>query len=85
MASLLRDGAGSGRVARTLELRSELRKGTEAIVLVPKPRVLAAVPPLQPLGQERHRITEAAPPAGRYPPATYVAKAQPEPHRHASS
>jgi two-component system cell cycle sensor histidine kinase PleC len=37
------------------EIRSELRKGTEAIVTMPKSRVLAAVPPLQPLGQERHR------------------------------
>jgi two-component system cell cycle sensor histidine kinase PleC len=37
------------------ELKSELRKGTEAIVSVPKSRVLVAVPPLQPLGQERHR------------------------------
>ncbi len=44
------------------ELLSELRKGTEAIVTIPKGRVLAAVPPLQPLGQERHR--EAAQPAG---------------------
>jgi two-component system cell cycle sensor histidine kinase PleC len=37
------------------ELRSELRKGTEAIVAFPKSRVLRAMPPLQPLGQERHR------------------------------
>jgi two-component system cell cycle sensor histidine kinase PleC len=37
------------------ELRSELRKGTEAIVHLPKKRVLAAMPPLQPLGRERHR------------------------------
>jgi two-component system cell cycle sensor histidine kinase PleC len=37
------------------ELLSELRKGTDAIVTLPKQRVLAAVPPLQPLGQERHR------------------------------
>jgi two-component system, cell cycle sensor histidine kinase PleC len=39
----------------TFELQSELRKGTEARVLFPKQRVLQAVPPLQPLGQERHR------------------------------
>jgi two-component system cell cycle sensor histidine kinase PleC len=39
----------------TFELRSELRKGTEAIVAFPKGRVLRAMPPLQPLGQERHR------------------------------
>ena len=39
----------------TFELRSELRKGTEAIVLLPPGRVLRPMPPLQPLGQERHR------------------------------
>jgi two-component system cell cycle sensor histidine kinase PleC len=39
----------------TFELISELRKGTEAIVIVPQQRVLAAVSPLQPLGEERHR------------------------------
>jgi two-component system cell cycle sensor histidine kinase PleC len=39
----------------TFELRSELRKGTEAIVMLPPSRVLRAMPPLQPLGQERHR------------------------------
>jgi two-component system cell cycle sensor histidine kinase PleC len=39
----------------TFELKSELRKGTEAIVLLPPGRVLRPMPPLQPLGQERHR------------------------------
>jgi two-component system, cell cycle sensor histidine kinase PleC len=39
----------------TFELRSELRKGTEAIVVLPPSRVLRPMPPLQPLGQERHR------------------------------
>jgi len=39
----------------TFELRSELRKGTEAIVSLPKSRVMRTMPPLQPLGQERHR------------------------------
>lgn len=39
----------------TMTLTSELRKGTEASVRLPKTRVLAAVPPLQPLGKERHR------------------------------
>jgi len=38
------------------ELRSELRRGTEAIVILPQRRVLAAAPPLQPLGAERHRL-----------------------------
>ncbi len=37
------------------ELRSELRKGTEAVVFIPPQRVLQTVAPLQPLGQERHR------------------------------
>ncbi len=39
----------------TFELKSELRRGTEAIVILPARRVLAATPPLQPLGTERHR------------------------------
>jgi two-component system, cell cycle sensor histidine kinase PleC len=39
----------------SFELISELRKGTEAIVSFPKQRVLQAMAPLQPLGQERHR------------------------------
>ncbi len=43
------------------ELLSELRKGTEAIVTLPKQRVLAAMPPLQPLGQERHRESNVPP------------------------
>jgi len=42
----------------TFELHSELRKGTEVIVKVPKSRVMQAVAPLQPLGQERHRQSE---------------------------
>ncbi len=37
------------------DLRSELRKGTEAIVRFPKQRVLQQLAPLQPLGEERHR------------------------------
>jgi two-component system cell cycle sensor histidine kinase PleC len=43
------------------ELLSELRKGTEAIVTLPKQRVLTAVPPLQPLGLERHREVSVRP------------------------
>src|SRR5262249_14554391 len=39
----------------TFELRSELRKGTEVLVSLPKSRVLRTMHPLQPLGQERHR------------------------------
>ena len=45
------------------ELRSELRKGTEAIVLLPATRVLAAMPALQPLGRERHKSHPVAAPA----------------------
>jgi two-component system, cell cycle sensor histidine kinase PleC len=37
------------------ELQSELRKGTIAIVVFPKQRVMQPMAPLQPLGQERHR------------------------------
>ena len=47
------------------QLLSELRKGTEAIITLPRQRVLASMAPLQPLGQERHR--EAAGAAGRSP------------------
>jgi two-component system cell cycle sensor histidine kinase PleC len=46
----------------TFELRSELRKGTEAVVCLPGSRVLRTMPPLQPLGQERHRRPPVAPP-----------------------
>ena len=49
----------------TFELQSEMRKGTEAIVTFPKQRVLQPLPPLQPLGQERHRAS--AEPAARAP------------------
>ena len=44
------------------ELLSELRKGTEAIAYFPPSRTLQAMPPLQPLGQERHRQGETAAP-----------------------
>lgn len=43
------------------ELKSELRKGTEAIVNLPKERSLAPVQPLQPLGEERHRRRSPSP------------------------
>jgi len=45
----------------SFELRSELRKGTEAIVRLPRQRVLQAMPPLQPLGRERHRPLQGNP------------------------
>ena len=44
----------------TFELKSELRRGTEAIVILPARRVLAPAPPLQPLGTERHRPQTAS-------------------------
>ena len=37
------------------DLQSELRKGTEVTVYLPPSRVLESLPPLQPLGLERHR------------------------------
>ena len=45
------------------EVRSELRKGTEAIVRLPASRVLTSMPPLQPLGSERHRPRSVVQPA----------------------
>ncbi|HEY7669836.1 MAG TPA: ATP-binding protein [Hyphomicrobium sp.] len=45
----------------SLELTSELRKGTEAKVRLPAFRVLRAMAPLQPLGQETHRFKEEGP------------------------
>jgi two-component system, cell cycle sensor histidine kinase PleC len=39
----------------SFSLQSELRKGTVASIAFPKQRVLQPLPPLQPLGQERHR------------------------------
>lgn len=57
----------------TFELQSELRKGTSAIVNFPAARVLADMPPLQPLGQERHKKPmpwkTAKPPRDEKPPA----------------
>ncbi|MFA5898233.1 MAG: HAMP domain-containing sensor histidine kinase [Hyphomicrobium sp.] len=44
-----------------LDLQSELRKGTEAKVLLPSYRVLQAMAPLQPLGHETHRLKGMAP------------------------
>jgi two-component system cell cycle sensor histidine kinase PleC len=49
----------------TFELRSELCKGTEAIVGLPRTRMLHTVPPLQPLGEERHRHAAAETPQWR--------------------
>jgi two-component system cell cycle sensor histidine kinase PleC len=46
----------------SLELKSELRKGTDAKVLLPGFRVLRAMAPLQPLGQETHKLRGPRPP-----------------------
>ena len=45
----------------SLILTSELRKGTEAKIVLPGYRVLRAMAPLQPLGQETHRVKGNAP------------------------
>jgi two-component system cell cycle sensor histidine kinase PleC len=45
----------------SLALTSELRKGTDAKVVLPGYRVLRAMAPLQPLGQETHRVREVGP------------------------
>ncbi|MGE0629003.1 MAG: sensor histidine kinase [Hyphomicrobiaceae bacterium] len=37
------------------ELKSQLRKGTEAVATFPRQRVMQSMPPLQPRGQERHK------------------------------
>ncbi len=41
-----------------LRLESRLRKGTKATVVFPPSRVIEILPPLQPLGEERHRRAE---------------------------
>jgi two-component system, cell cycle sensor histidine kinase PleC len=56
----------------SFELKSELRKGTEVTAYFPKQRTLEAVPPLQPLGHERHRDT--AQPARNADTTSQIAK-----------
>lgn len=51
----------------TFDLKSELRKGTEVTVTLPRQRVLRAVAPLQPLGHERHRDPAPTPRPSRQP------------------
>ncbi|MGD9803898.1 MAG: sensor histidine kinase [Hyphomicrobiaceae bacterium] len=43
------------------ELISELRKGTDARITLPRNRVLRTMPPLQPLGHERHAVARRVP------------------------
>ena len=45
----------------TFDLSSELRRGTQASVVVPNRRVLTPTPPLQPLGVERHNWRPTVP------------------------
>jgi len=45
----------------SLDLQSELRKGTAAKVILPAYRVLQSMGPLQPLGRETHRLKGMAP------------------------
>jgi two-component system, cell cycle sensor histidine kinase PleC len=51
----------------TFELLSELRKGTEAIVRLPKTRVLNKMSPLQSPGKERHRQNDSSLVSARQP------------------
>lgn len=60
----------------TFDLQSELRKGTEVTVMLPPQRVLHAIAPLQPLGQERHR--DPAPRPARQPRMRPVSPFVPE-------
>jgi two-component system cell cycle sensor histidine kinase PleC len=64
----------------TFDLFSELRKGTEVVVTLPKQRVLAEMAPLQPLGRERHKAPErpAAPTRRPRLVATAVYDRQPD-------
>jgi two-component system cell cycle sensor histidine kinase PleC len=45
----------------TFELKSELRKGTEAVVCLPSTRVMRKLPPLPPFGERHGRSTAADP------------------------
>jgi two-component system, cell cycle sensor histidine kinase PleC len=51
----------------TFDLKSEMRKGTEVTITLPRQRVMHAVSPLQPLGHERHRDPQPQPRAPRQP------------------
>ena len=62
------------------ELKSELRKGTEVTAYFPRQRVLTAIAPLQPLGQERHRGLTVKP-KPRQPAAAAPVAPPPAPFR----
>lgn len=59
------------------ELHSELRKGTEGIIFLPRERILHAMAPLQPLGAERHRRTDLSAAASDPAPAAVDAARPP--------
>ncbi|MGI9404496.1 MAG: sensor histidine kinase [Hyphomicrobium sp.] len=63
----------------TFSLKSELRKGTQAIVELPPHRVLQTMPPLQPLGEETHRLKEPAARTPRPPRLRASTKTSPPP------
>jgi two-component system phosphate regulon sensor histidine kinase PhoR len=50
-----------------LDLKSQLRKGTDATISLPPFRVLRAMAPLQPLGKESHKFKGEAAPRGKRP------------------
>jgi two-component system cell cycle sensor histidine kinase PleC len=59
-----------------LELKSQLRKGTDATISLPPSRVLHAMAPLQPLGKESHKFKKPAPPRAPRPSRLRKAPAQ---------
>ena len=61
----------------TFELLSELRKGTEARVELPRQRVLHAMPPLQPLGRERHGLPRKSAGGETSPPQSDASRRKP--------
>ena len=61
----------------TLDLKSQLRKGTDATINLPPSRVLHAMAPLQPLGQESHKFKEPPPPRAARPSRLRKTPAQP--------
>ena len=65
----------------TFELKSELRRGTQAIVILPVRRVMSPAPPLQPLGSERHRSLPVTGTAAPIPPANPATASSARPAR----
>lgn len=63
----------------SFDLQSEMRKGTEAIVTLPASRVLRPMPPLQPLGGERHNPSAPPPSPKASRPPRLIARRTPFP------